>query len=214
MARGYLKILELSTEDLTSPLEMAREQGGPRTASTKDLSHVSEIIRDIQNKVTHKGKRKAYDDLTADERRRMGNYTSMGWAFERVIEAALRDVWSVYFRSRDRYQKPGELVLDGICGTPDWIDLQDWTVGEFKATWRSSRRSIEVDFWSWLCQIKAYCKLLATKSARLYVFFVNGDYRESGPQLKAYAIQFTDAEIEENWQMLLQHARTLKHGSN
>lgn len=201
-----MKILELSTKHLSEAAEIqntARRQGGPRS---KGL-HISELIRSLQNTVTHKGKRKPFDQLTSEEKRRMGGYTSMGWAFERVIEEALKEVWSGYFRVHDRYEKPGELHLDGLTGTPDWMDMEDWSVIEFKATWRSSRRKIEEDFVSWLWQIGAYCKMLSTRTAQLYVFFVNGDYRESGPQLKAFAIHFEKHEIEAYWKMLLQEGR-------
>lgn len=186
---------------------MARAQGGQRTEGT----HISEIIRDIQNKVTHKGKRKPFAELSNEERKRMGNYTSMGWAFERIIEAALREVWLGYLgRDAEKFSKVGELHLDGLTGTPDGIDLPDWSIVEFKATWRSSRRPIESDFVSWLWQIKAYCKMATTRTAQLYVFFVNGDYRESGPQLKAFALSFTAQEIEDNWTMLRTHARGMR----
>lgn len=186
----------------------ARARGGERTEGI----HVSELIRDLQNKVTHKGKRKSFADLSHEERRRMGNYTSMGWAFEIVIERALREVWSDLFRGDERYVKTGELFFEGVVGTPDWLDTYDASVIEFKATWRSSRRDIARDFVSWLWQIKAYCKMLCTTTARLYVFFVNGDYRESGPQLKAFALNFTQAEIDDNWFMLQQHVPFLIGG--
>jgi hypothetical protein len=201
-----MKILELSTDHLSNAQELARAHGGSRIA---EGTHVSEIIRDIQNKVTHKGKRKKFSELSSEERRRMGNFTSMGWAFERVIESALCEVWGVYFEREDRYTKTGSLCLDGITGTPDWLDQHTWSVVEFKATWKSSRRDLANDFASWLWQIKAYCKMLATTTAELYVFFVNGDYRESGPQLKAFSISFTRQEIDENWAMLKSHARGL-----
>lgn len=199
-----MKILELQTDHLVDALQLAHHHGGPREAKG---THVSEIIRDIQNKVTHKGKRKPFSELTQEEKRRMGSYTSMGWAFEKIIEAALREVFGAFFLGRERYQKTGSLTLDGISGTPDWLDLQHWCVIEFKATWRSSRRDLETDFAHWLWQIKAYCKLLAVTTAELYVFFVNGDYRESGPQLKGFALSFSQREIDENWSMLRNHAR-------
>ncbi len=200
-----MKILELSTDHLSDAQELARAHGGSRIA---EGTHVSEIIRDIQNKVTHKGKRRKFSELNSDERRRMGNYTAMGWAFERVIERALGETFGSALGS-ERYAKTGSLQLDNLTGTPDWLDQEEWSVIEFKATWRSSRRNIETDFTHWLWQIKAYCKLLATRTARLYVFFVNGDYKDSGPQLKAFALTFTQEEIDQNWAMLRQHAREL-----
>jgi hypothetical protein len=203
-----MQILEISTEGLLDAQQVARSRGGERSGG----AHVSELIRDIQNKVTHKGKRKPFDQLSAEERRRMGNYTSLGWAFELIIERALREVWSDIFLRDERYVKTGELFLDGVVGTPDWFDTFDVSVIEFKATWRSSRRDLRQDFTSWMWQIKAYCKMMATTTARLYVFFVNGNYRESGPQLKGFALTFTQQEIDDNWAMLIQHMESLNGG--
>lgn len=134
----------------------------------------------------------------------------MGWAFEESLRASLRNVWGVHLRGQDRYTQPGELHFDHLVGTPDWLDTEDWAVIEFKATWRSSRRDLETDFASWWWQIKAYAKMLQTRRATLYVFFVNGDYRDSGPQLKAWSAEFTADEVEKNWAMLRKHAETLR----
>ena len=166
--------------------------------------HVSEIIRSIENDVTRPGKRKPISELTGEERRRMGAYVHGGFAWEEIIRRA---VVEMYLASEDRFMSPGEFELDGIYGTPDWIDTEDWAIEEFKCTWRSSRRPITENFWAWWVQIKAYCRMAGVETARLRVFFVNGDYRESGPQIKMYQASFTDEELKDNWHMLLEHAR-------
>ena len=166
--------------------------------------HVSDIIRDIENTVTKKGQRKGVAELTEDEKNRMGVYTSMGWAWELIIRPALRDV---YFAGDDRFTVVGPVPCDGIIGTPDGFDCDDYCLEEFKATWRSSRRDIVDDFWSWQVQMKAYCYMLGTQTARLRVFFVNGDYRESGPQIKMWEFLYDDEELRQNWTMLVNHAK-------
>jgi hypothetical protein len=168
--------------------------------------HVSEIIRSIENDVTKPGQRRKFEDLTMDEKRRMGAYVSGGFAWEEILRRAIVEM---YIDSATRFISPGELECDGIFGTPDWLDTDDWVIEEFKCTWRSSRRTrnIEQDFWAWFVQIKAYCHMVQTTTARLRVFFVNGDYRNSGPQFKQWQIEFTPEELVMNWQMLHQHAQ-------
>lgn len=177
--------------------------GPPRSSGV----HVSEIIRSIENEVTKKGKRKPQQELSEDERRRMGAYTSAGFAWEEIIR---RHLVEMQITSNDRYSSPGEVERDGIFGTPDWFDIEDFCVEEFKCTWRSSRRDISADFWSWWVQIKAYCWMLGVETARLRVFFVNGDYRESGPQIRQWQASFDEAELKANWKMLVQHAKEKK----
>jgi hypothetical protein len=135
----------------------------------------------------------------------MGVYVTLGWAWELIIRPALRDV---YFAGDERFTKVEPVLLDGIYGSPDGFDCEDYALEEFKATWRSSRRDIVEDFWSWHVQIKAYCHMLGCSTVRLRVFFVNGDYRESGPQIKMWQMSFTEEELQENWDMLTAHSRS------
>lgn len=196
-----MKVVELDPENLES---LAVRQGGYRSPGP---AHVSNVIRSIENAVLKPGQRRPYDELTKDEKRRMGNYTSGGWAWEEIIrEGIVRAGGGPLYG--DRFISPGELTLDGIHGTPDWLDAADWCLEEFKCTWRSSSRPLDPDFWHWLVQIKAYCKMLTCQWARLRVFYVNGDYRESGPQYRPYRLEFTKLEIDDNWKMLTGHARS------
>lgn len=196
-----MRIVELDTADVEQ-LILA-----PSTERSPGPAHVSNIIRDIENTVLKPGQRRPYDDLSKDEKRRMGNYVSVGWAWEDAIRGALLAAGAGPLHS-DRFVSPGECALDGIYGTPDWFDLTDYCIEEFKATWRSSRRPLDPDFWHWLVQIKAYCKLTACTWARLRVFFVNGNYRDSGPQIKHFRLEWSRLEIDENWAMLRQHAKS------
>jgi hypothetical protein len=201
-----MQIVELASEDVGELILRPRAVSNiPRSPSQ---AHVSNIIRDIENAVLKPGQRKPYDQLSKEEKRRMGAYTSVGWAWEEVIRAAILASGFGPYADTERYITPGELHLDGIYGTPDWIDTVDYCVEEFKATYRSSRRPLDPDFWHWLVQIKAYCRLLQTTWARLRVFYVNGNYRDSGPQYKAYRLSFTALEIDDNWRMLSGHAKS------
>ena len=198
-----MRIVELTSDDVEQ-LVLNQLPAVPRTVSP---AHVSNIIRDIENAILKPGQRRPYDELSKEERKRLGTYASVGWAWEDAIRNAL--VTSGFHAlPDDRYQPVGQLCLDGIYGTPDGFDTVDCCVEEFKATWRSSNRPLDPDFWHWLVQIKAYCKMLTVTWAKLRVFYVNGNYRESGPQVKQFRLEWTQLEIDDNWRMLKNHAKS------
>lgn len=177
-----------------------------RSASGVHVMHVSEIIRWVEVKT---GKREARGNSEEDNSR-LALYTSMGWAWEEICRNALVRVWtSDHHNHPDRFICPGELESDGIVGTPDWFDAEDLVVEEMKATWRSSNREITTDFWSWMVQIKAYCHLLGILDARLRVFFVNGNYAPTIPQIKMWYLSFNEREIADNWVMLKANAQAM-----
>lgn len=135
-----------------------------------------------------------------------------GLAFESFLEEALRARLTTTGSGR-----PGEFVTDeGIAFSPDLILFNGTTrVGEIKLTWMSSREmpteptnGLPAKFDKYICQMQAYCHALRTRDARLIGFFVNGDYRHPyTPQLRAWDLEFTQYELEENWRTLIAHAR-------
>lgn len=202
-----MQITEVSSEEilavLATPPVSVGVDGKPYERSSG--VHLSDIIRDLENTVTKPGKRPHISDLLPEEKKRMGNYTSMGWMWEEMIrEAMVRKALAE--SEHDRYMRVGEIELDGISASPDLFDIQDFCVDEMKATWRSMRRPIATDFWSWLVQTKGYCKIMGTNWVRLNVFWVCGDYRASGPQIKRYQIRYEDEELDRNWDMVSNHA--------
>jgi hypothetical protein len=117
-----------------------------------------------------------------------------------------------YPKSRSRILLQPEIEYDGILMTPDLFNLSRWRLGEFKATWISSANPIAGPrFWHWIVQIKGYLKALGARDCDLAVFHVCGDWRPAQPiQPKLYRLRFSQAEIDQNWNMLLKHARTMK----
>jgi hypothetical protein len=177
------------------------ESSGIRSPGT----HVSDVIRDISNTILKPGQREKYDTLSPAEKVRMGNYTAMGWAWEQMVHDALIKA-GLTPGPPARFVRAEEIALDGLHGNPDWLDMEQWQDVELKATWRSSARPLE-DFWEWLTQFKAYCKMLGCTSTRLLVFYVNGDYKKSGPEYRDLTVSFGKQEIEDNWEMLKNHAK-------
>ncbi len=105
--------------------------------------------------------------------------------------------------------RPGELELDGVYLTPDGYDTHDNVLEEWKCTWKSSNNPIDgPKFWRYWTQVKAYCKALGTNTARLRVLYLMGNYRGGGPHACTYTAIFSQKELDNNWEMLINHAKT------
>jgi hypothetical protein len=135
----------------------------------------------------------------------------LGLAFEELLEEGLKERLVKQGGGR-----PGEFTTaEGIIFSPDLLLFNGHTtVGEIKLTWLSSREVPRVvdnnfppKFDKWLVQMKAYCYALETASARLYAFFVNGDYKPPKPELLCWDIEFTARELQENWALITNHGR-------
>lgn len=173
---------------------------GHRTAGL----HISEIYNDLFQKLEPK----RYDKSRPMDPLRL----EMGLLFESILEEGLK----AKFQGGKR---PGELVTEeGIIYSPDLIIFdRSVRLGEIKLTWMSSRevpRTVEnglpSKFDKYICQMKAYCYHLDTRDARLIALFVNGDYTVHAPELLGWDLEFSQRELDENWRMLLNHARHTK----
>lgn len=158
--------------------------------------HLSQIYFDIENTAAPKN-----NNFTPDE---LQHYRAMGFMWEWVVSKAMAQ--SLEYSD---LMRPGEVTHEGVIGSPDLIHIPTWTVVDTKATWRSLYKldNLEKFFWSWLVQLKGYCRMMETNKARLLVFGINGNYRPPVPQTRRLDIEFTSLEIKDNWSMLMQHAR-------
>ena len=116
-------------------------------------------------------------------------------------------------------ERPDPFVSEeGIHFSPDLIIFNGSTrVGEIKLTWLSSREmprgpanGLPPKFSKYLVQMMAYCHCLETPDARLIGFFINGKYehfKSGNPELLAWDLQFSKRELDENWSLLMTHAR-------
>lgn len=171
--------------------------------------HLSQIYDDLADTIKP---RKPMSDA-----RDIQSYRAGGFIWERVLETSFSTAFGDSLIDADTV-RPGEVYRDGIWASPDLLHLPTFTVVDTKFTWRSSRRlevpegvglatALNNHFWTWTVQLKGYCQMLNTTLARLLVFFVNGNYADSGPQLRQFDLTFTNRELDENWSMLLNHAR-------
>jgi hypothetical protein len=111
--------------------------------------------------------------------------------------------------------QPGEVSRDGIIGSPDGINSNlipgEIVLEEVKATWMSrmepgTKSSVPRSIFNikrWILQVAGYCHMAKLTHARLHVLWVNGDYRQSGPQYYTYLIQFTEAELVRMWKNMI-----------
>lgn len=133
-----------------------------------------------------------------------------GLTFEMLLEEGLA-------RRMAGSERPGEFTTpEGVIYSPDLLLFNGvMRLGEIKLTWMSSREmptevatTLPPKFEKWLVQMRAYCYHLQTCHARLYAFFVNGNYqRPFEPDLRAWDIEFSPRELADNWRMLLTHAK-------
>lgn len=90
---------------------------------------------------------------------------------------------------------------------------------EIKFTKKSCREFLEIiklqgkKARMWLWQIMAYLRAMDSLAAKLHVCFVNGNYSykdddpDSGTVYEIYWLEFTQEEIDENWELLATHAK-------
>lgn len=118
---------------------------------------------------------------------------------------------------------PGEMEVDDIYMNHDGESLDVIITGrdagkcaiilhEVKATYKSSRdtngdQKDQIEWlnkqWMWIAQAKSYCKGRGTRYILLHVLFICGDYSYPiRPVLKIWAIEFTQKEIDDSWQLL------------
>jgi hypothetical protein len=172
-------------------------------------SHVSDVLRDIDNRLINVGQRPTDHDMSPQEIRRMGPYREAGFIWELVFE----HFWGERMLTRHRGRnviKGAELEKDGIFGSPDGIMEcvgEPDRIQEYKWTSRSSKRvaNFATDFRNYIMQLKSYCYMAETPYADLYLFFAAGDYDSSGPQPRHFSITFSMRELKAHWEMLLRH---------
>ena len=197
--------MQITEYDLELDLsrQFARDAQPQRSAGT----HISDVIQWISRRTLHP-ERVPVEEMSQAEREQMCLYTSFGFSWEIVVRDALQKIWRREFPANPaRYIHVGEVQKDGLSGSPDWVDVVEESVPEFKATWRSSKND---PFQEWIWQVKAYDYLLGFRKAEILAYFVNGNYRPSKPKIRGLKMEVTPRELHDNWQMLLGNARAMQ----
>lgn len=200
----------------------------PRDSHRSRGLHLSDILRDLALKIGVLAAK--FDTPIVDE----GSETiQIGLAWEDYL-AKYQHV-DVEFHPGELLYEGIAMSPDGI-GVETVEDLTDvviddaWVLWEYKATRKSSRdfkemirlKSKKVLMWLW--QIQAYRHAMnmtvvpsgcACRVAKLGVMFLNGNYSkdfddpESRPTYKLFRLEFTQEELDNNWEMIMSHARSM-----
>jgi hypothetical protein len=189
--------VKLTPFDLDIDSRLFSTDNQARTAGV----HLTDIIHDMEKAIGKNRNPKGMDEEQLEK------YRLIGFVWEDVTTSVINRG-----RPGDRpgLIRPGEITHDGIIMTPDAVDLDSDppVLEEWKCTWRSMARDLESENWHWFVQIKAYCYALGLTSANLRILYVNGDYRPPVPKTQGYKLEFNQRELQENWQMLLSHAKS------
>lgn len=192
-----------------------RDFAPPDTLVRSPGCHVSDITKKILVKLDPKRYGKAQQDEDTK------NWQEAGFIWEEILGNALATRETNQQSGGVRW-RPGEVTLDGVAGSPDSFesgfqhDDPPFVVGEYKATWKSCRDVdtptpgaglIDTKFVGYILQLQAYCHMIQTTRARLYILFMNGDYERFVPQMRCYQIDFTPRELAEQWRSFLNTAK-------
>ena len=177
--------------------------------------HMSEIYNHYYQRADPKRYRGGAFDLVRME---------AGSALEVVLENALS--------SRMAGERPGEFQTEeGIWFSPDIIAFEGkiLVLGEIKATWMSCKEvpvspeqskltgvpsnwdgtsiaTFPKQFDKYFTQIKCYAYHLRTPYARLYIYFVNGNWSPPTPVFLCWDLEFSAHELTEEWTAMKRHA--------
>ena len=110
---------------------------------------------------------------------------------------------------------PGEVERDGILMSPDavWVCEGD-EFEEWKCTQKSSEKT-PLDYTTWVWQMKAYAYTLGLRKARLRILHLRGGYGKGAGRCKdnmcykTWLLEFTESELQENWDMVMIHAKEM-----
>ena len=187
--------------------------------------HLSHITKDML--ITAGVKRFRESKKGAEEAAKEQHYTfEQGFLWERLVTDYIQtpyyqaQEWDWYVKrgltqlvddaiqgSGGTILRPGEVVMDGIAMTPDAINQRLFHLEEWKSTSiRSDGFDIAKRRVEWLWQVAAYARYFNMTRAIIRVWF----YGEFPPTVKNFVIEFSTADIEENWTNILNHWNYMK----
>ena len=177
--------------------------------------HMSEIYNDYYQRVDPKRYKGGKFDMV-----RMAAGTVLEQVFEKALAIGMTG------------ERPGEFQTEeGIYYSPDIIAFEGKIVvlGEIKVTWMSAkevpispsqakrvglpsnwdgvgRATFPKQFNKYFTQMMCYCYHLGTTHARLYIYFVNGNWAPPCPVFLYWDLEFAPIELKEEWTMIRNHA--------
>jgi hypothetical protein len=188
-----MQVEDLGEEPIISELwSLDSENNRPRSQGL----HVGQLINEESQ---DQGKRQVSTFTDSD----LQAFMAMGFLWERVLEMVFRRVP----RIDGQILRETEICKDGIFMSPDarLHSPGGDSVEEYKATSRSSKNPPKDE---WISQMMAYCYGLGLNTANLRVLHYRGSNVWPVPKIRQYRYTFDDRELWENWERLLNFARS------
>jgi hypothetical protein len=199
-----------------SPIHGLDLRPGPNDPPRTSGIHLSSIIRHIALKTGELAKEYGQGPGLTDMIRDLDPIAASSCG--PIVKASIGFAWEHWMAKcvHNMNHQPGELIWDGVIGSPDGIeencgtgDGSNYVIHEFKATWKSSAYPI-TDQWMWMCQCMGYCYMLGREldepvtTAILHPVYLCGDYRANrDPIYKPTVIEFEQQELEINWRLIM-----------
>ncbi len=176
--------------------------GIPRST---DRVHLTDVMKSIEDELGLGYKGDGFEDrfLTMEH----------GFWWEDVLE------WAWAERSAVRI---GEIELDGIVGSPDGVcpdpgftdedgvvmiePSDELILEEYKYIWASAKNPPH-KVWKYIVQTKAYCKMLEFNKVLMRICYCFGYWNGKGPRYREGYFTFTQQELDDNWNMIVNHAK-------
>lgn len=173
--------------------------------------HLSDVIHDMDVTLLKTGERDIDEDTMFQFEK--------GYLWEVALSKAFGEKAAV---------RIGEVELDGILMSPDGVkyegrattvdgmrvDMHDiGAIEEYKCTALSSSKS-PADNWRWMMQVKGYCKALGTTKCIFRILYHVDIMRNPGGAYGVFLLTFTQGELDENWEAVLNHAKMMRERDN
>lgn len=196
---------------------MLRADFTPMGEGRSPKRHLSEITRAMQQAAGG-----ATGPIQGEQE---GLRPQAGFMFERTLE----NTWKEYHRETRPVELQFTVEYDGIVGTPDGLETLDNILMSMKFTWKSMRKWEEdpqgyfVDWFAreqgylWMLRkgdfrlndgIECFARIHRINKLRFLIFWVNGDYTRQigrGPQITDTLFEFSDEELERNWNTIVRY---------
>jgi hypothetical protein len=159
--------------------------------------HITDIIDDFMIDIGMK-KYKSFGDMNEDELYRAKLRMEKGFIWEEALSIAMGT------RLGARYE---DITCEEVYLNPDGSHLDEGVIEEYKAT-KSSMKKFPHENLRWMMQVKAYCRATGCRIVIFRIYYQLGDYTGAKEEdYRAHKYEFSDQEIEENWTMLMNHAK-------
>lgn len=162
--------------------------------------HMSDIYNDYYKTADPKRYDKSDDEGAGPE------IVALGLAWEQYLERLFKQLGI-------RAERPPEMVTEhGIRYNPDLLVFNgEDRFGEIKLTMMSVSLDLsEPKFAKYLTQAMLYAHALKKRHVVFYIMFLCGDYKQQRwPQCWKYYIEFSQREINEEWDTMMAHAKRM-----